>query len=296
MNAREVLEDCSYILLQPIVSTMLVGAVAAAGVASVALGSADSIYIGAQLVVDVAGANEEVITVTNLAGSTITATFAYAHAAGVTVRAPTFPKGQITHPLFTQDELLGYLQDSQNEFLAAVEPVVYILPLTIGPAAFIYDQPANVIDVKRIEARGQGVDEESQSLLDMDNPQWMYDTPSDPPDHWFRDRMDVKKIGFHPAPANTVSVGIWASLSYPTALALNTILLVPEPFCHILKYEVLSHVFKKDGEQKDPMRAKYCSRMFQVGIIASLKFIIGTGLRQLGESAELHQGIGRFTS
>jgi hypothetical protein len=129
----------------------------------------------------------------------------------------------------------------------------------------------------------------------MDNPGWMYDTPSDPPDHWFRDRMDVKKIGFHPAPANTVSAGIWASLSYPTALALNTVLLVPEPFCHILKYEVLSHVFKKDGEQKDPMRAKYCNRMFQVGIIASLKFIIGTGLRQPGESAELNQGIRSFT-
>lgn len=121
---NDVLIEVSLRLVENYVKTT-VTEVVSSGNQTVTVGSTGNMYVGAMLVID-SGANAEVVTITALGSGTITAIFDQAHASGTIVWGATFPSQQPTDPIFTQDEMLGYLARAQNEFLSQV-PCFYSL-------------------------------------------------------------------------------------------------------------------------------------------------------------------------
>lgn len=83
------------------------------------------LYPGAQVVVGYQGANAEVVTVIQVINSSqFTGNLVNAHLAGETVFGATFSCQQPTDPVFTQSEIIGYIAQAQNEFLAKV-PLIF---------------------------------------------------------------------------------------------------------------------------------------------------------------------------
>lgn len=272
MIADNILQHVSYSLIEPYVNTTL-GTNIAAGVRTVTPPSVVGMYLGALLIVG--GANPEVIVITAITPTQITATFANAHLIADPLFGSTFPSGETDHALFTQTEMLGYLADVQNEFLLKVRPVYFINVVPISTGTRFYSQPSDAIRMEHISVENIALRNSSQDDLDLDNPGWP--SQSGPVTHWFQDQINNQMYGFKFIPQVNDAAEIWYSQRAGQALGLMDTLLVPDIFCQagILKYGVLSRCFSKDGEQRDPYRADFCDKMFKFGISLAYKFMQG---------------------
>lgn len=150
-TVQDVLIEISLRLVEDYVNTTITAPVAATGSQTVAVGSLWAIYVGAQLVID-SGVNAEVITITavDTTLNTITAVFAETHLTGVILWGATFPQQQPTDPLFTQEEMLGYLARAQNEFLSQVPAFYTLFEQTILFGNIFQTLPATATQLDRV--------------------------------------------------------------------------------------------------------------------------------------------------
>ncbi len=275
--ANDILQDVSLALVEPVVSTTVNEApTAGADRTLTPAAGMKGIYVGANLIYGT-GATEEIITVKTVAASSFTADLVNTHAASETLKGATFPSGQTDHPLFTQNEMLAYLGAVQNQYLLKVRPIYNTATKALSVGTRNYTQPTTTIRLERISIADKPLLNTSMSDLDLLQPGWPAETAPPVPTDWFQDKIDNEKYGFFPMPQVGETATLWFSEKVATALVLNTTLLLPDAFAHFLKYGVLSRAWSKDGEQRDPMRAEYCDRRFQFGVMLGQKFIQGIG-------------------
>jgi len=124
-TANSIACEISFHLCQPIVYTTLTNPITASALVQPAtIASTNSLYTGAQVIVD-SGVNVEVVTVVLVTSPTVfTAIFTLNHLAGIVIQSATFPLQALTDPIFTQLEILSYIARAQNEFLSQV-PCVF---------------------------------------------------------------------------------------------------------------------------------------------------------------------------
>lgn len=302
LTFENILEDVSSVLIELFVNTLL-GTTISAGVQTVAPGSMTGIYVGAALIVGT-GAAQEVITVLAVTATTFTAAFANGHFGTEALVGATFPSGQTDAPLFTQSEMIAYLTDVQNDFLLKTRILYAIATQNTSPGVRFYPQPLTAIRLERIalptgstsEGYGTGpygqfpygggtasaglmmdMYETSQSNLDLMDPLWAQ--KQNIPQQWFRDQIDTAMFGLYPLPSAIFLLEQWYSLRGPSSgNLLTTLLLVPDIFGHYMKYGTLARCFSKDGEMRDPKRADYCKKRYDLGIFLALKFMTGAGV------------------
>lgn len=280
----------AYVSFALIEETMLfpIGAPIATGVQTVAIPipfTGDA-YAGAQLTVQ--GSNPELITVISATQSSFTATFAHPHFATDVVFGSTFPSEQPDAPLFTQDEMIQYIDEVQNDFLLKVRPLYTVSTVPVNLNQRFYGQPANCIRLERIainpapnsfDSTTMDLYETSQASLDMSDPSWL--SESGLPAQWFRDQIDTAQYGYRPLPSSNFAAELWYSYSgqyLQTQSNLLTNLLVPDIFYHFIKYGVLARAWSKDGEVRDPDRAQYCQKRFDMGVMLAIKFMTSAGI------------------
>jgi hypothetical protein len=275
--ALDILQDVSFALVEPYVSTALTGAVSAPGSQTVGIGSTVGLYVGAVLLVNRGGSTQEVITLTAVAGGTITAVFANTHASGEAVTGATFPSGQPDKPLFTVPEMLGYLIDVENDFLLKTR-CMYSFQSGISLVNYqrFYARPASAIRIERVvNGRNyamKNTSQESQDLLDYG---WE-PAQSDFPTRWYEDSIGDSNFGISPQPNAGGTMNVWFSQKDTNyALTIASTLLVPDICEHYMKYGVLARSFAKDGEQRDDFRAKYCQSRFDLGVHLVVHFMKG---------------------
>lgn len=143
-------------LLEPFISTTL-SAPVASGVSSATVASlgypVNAVYPGALIIVDAGNPNEEIVTVisVNPSGSAFTASFIYAHLAGVTVLASTFPTQALAgDPFFTQQEILGYIARAQHEFLMQVPHIFALNQQTVLFGQIYQSLVCDAIEMHRV--------------------------------------------------------------------------------------------------------------------------------------------------
>lgn len=278
MIANDVMNLISNVLIEPVLSTTL-GTAVTPGVQTVAPGTLTDpsgvpcVYVGAQLIVGTGG-TQEVIMVSAVTATTLTANFANAHAGTDQLIGATFPVGENNNPFFTQTEVLGHISDSQNDFLTRA-PIV----LNITTQAFPFTQrtasnPSDCIQIERIAlettpapgvAGGKALWEQGQTSTDLLNKYWAQ-APYSTPDQWYEDRTGFEKYGITPIPGNAFTAQLLYAQRDSEALLLNEGFLLPDPFLHYVMYGALAELFGKDGEQRDPQRAKYCQQRFDLGV------------------------------
>ena len=292
-TVEQILEDVSYALIEIVVNTTLGTPVTLLGQTVITPLSMVGIYPGAYLLVDT-GTSQEQITVGAVTATTFTAYFTLSHSASALVVGATFPSGQTDHPLFTQDEVLGYLADVQNDFLLKTRCIFGITGTFSEPANLalvaqqrFYAQPPTAIRVERVARIIPGESQPimdlydtTQADLDMDNFAWTSD--SDVPKNWFRDQIDTSQLGLDPMPSVNGFLELWYSKRGPLgnqgAIPLVGTLLIPDVMAHYIKYGVLARCWSKDGEARDPQRAEYCKKRYEFGITLVQRFLEGIGL------------------
>lgn len=143
-------------LVEPFISTTLsaplVSGVSSASVASLGY-PVNAVYPGALVVVAVGTPTEEIVTVisVNPSGSSFTASFIYAHPAGTTVRAATFPTQALAgDPFFTQQEILGYIARAQHEFLMQVPHIFALNQQTVLFGQIYQSLVCDAIEMHRV--------------------------------------------------------------------------------------------------------------------------------------------------
>ena len=276
--ANDLLNEISTVLIEPVVNTTLGTAVAAPGVATVTPGTMASIYAGAQLIVGTGG-TVEVITVSSVTPTTLTATFLFAHGASDQLIGATFPVGEDNNPFFTQTEMLGYLSDAQNDYLTSCPLILNRATQHFNPAQRIQNVPVDALQIERVATGGYALYEQGQTSLDWLTPTWQQSLPT-APTSWFEDRVNFMTYGVEPVPLNAFDVNVLYAQRDAAQLALNEGFLLPDPFLTYVKYSVLTQCFGKDGEMKDPARAKYCEQRVGLGVKIGRKFYENAQMQQ----------------
>lgn len=282
---NDIATDVSYALIEVIVSTTL-GTAVTPGIATVTPPSMSGIYVGALLIVDT-GAAQEVATVMATTATTFTATFFNVHASTAPVFGATFPSGQTDAPLFTQQEIISYINDAQSDFLRDVRPLYkMVMGVPTNTGQRYYPQPIDCIRLERIAINPQPTSynsvtmdlyETSQSSLDLSDPYWQ--GTQGLPQQWFRDQINNAQYGVVPLPSAGYMAELWYSQNIlNTGATLTTLLLVPDVFEHYVKYSTLAKCWTKDGETRDPMRADYCARRCKFITMLAIKFMTGAGI------------------
>ena len=95
---------------------------------------------------------------------------------------------------------------------------------------------------------------------------------------WYEDRTGVYKWGVNGKPASAFPVEVLVSTRDTDTLAMTDGFLVPDVLVAYIKYGALRYVFEKDGEQRDPLRAKYCAMRFARGIATTQRWLDGMGI------------------
>lgn len=286
---EQIMEQVSYALIEPILNTEIQSLVQVGMSTSYIVTPfvMTGIYVGSLLTVAQGGSNYEAVTVTGVSPTTFTAAFVNTHAPGDAIVAALFPSGQQAAPLFTQQEIIGYINDSQSDFLVAVRPIFEVVTAAITPGVTTYTQPVDCIRLERIAVNPQPLDynsamtdlyETSQASLDLSDPNWQ--GAQAPPAQWYRDDIANGSYGYFPIPSANYTAELWYSQDVnPTVVPnLLTTLLVPDAFAHVIKYLVLAKCWTKDGETRDPDRAEYCQKRAEMTTIFALKFMTGLGV------------------
>lgn len=267
---EDILEDVSEELLQPFVDTTLNTPIAPGVGREFGLASRAAVYEGCLLLVD-GGLDTAEVIITHFVGGHLEADFMFAHAGGAPVKGATFPAGQPDHPLFTQAEMLKFFAEVQNQFLLETRCRVVWGDADIQKQARFYNQPDETIRLERIAIEGKALFNDSQTDLDRGRPDWMSDTGT--PARWFQDKINIASYGFHPLPTIDAECELLYSERGPAAVRLLDPIRVPFPCSHYLRLGILGRCFGKEGEQRDPQRAAYCSKRFDFGVRLVQRFM-----------------------
>jgi hypothetical protein len=261
------LTDISYLLVEPVVSTAVPAGGFGAGMQTVNAWDA-SMYVGAYILVGVIGGDLEVVEISaTVPGTSFTATFLNAHAAGEAIYGPTFPvQNQAGDPFWTQAEMLGYISDAMNEFLIRV-PLVYAVTnsITMPPTQPFTSLPADCMMPVRVAAFGVGLRETSQSNLDGVDSRWQQET-GNPPLVYYRDKIGLNQVGVWPVQGNTTPLQIIYQQRSAQFLHMADGFVIPDVFIPTIKAKVLNYAYSKDGEQSSPGLAKWWDEQYEAGV------------------------------
>lgn len=289
----DVLLDVSLVLIEKIVNTTLGTAVVAPGSQAINPPSMVGIAVGVVIAVDRGTANQEAVAVTAVTGTSFTATFANVHLSTAAVVGATFTSG-----LFTQQEMLGYLLQAENDFLLKTRSVYGVAQqnLVTGAPGRYYPQPANAIRIEHVSSNGHSWADTSQLMLDLNNQNWQSESSSDDPKAWFQDEIALERFGIYPlVQVPGVVAELWFSIKdLIDPLGFLTSFVLPDIFAQVyLKYGVLARAFAKDGEQRDDMRSKYCAKRFEFGVFLARSFVMAADAL-MGEMQEDQQQSQKF--
>lgn len=148
----DLMVELSYHLVDnPFIQNLTAPATAGPG-AELQVASTEFLYPGAMIVVGWQDSDAEVATVVAVQSDTMfTANLVNNHASGEECFGATFPCQQPTDPIFTQSEIIDYIAQAQNEFLAKVPLILEPFPdnlLTLGVQ--VYPTPDTAIEMERV--------------------------------------------------------------------------------------------------------------------------------------------------
>lgn len=263
--ANDILTDAAFALIEPSVNVTF-PTNTPTGLQDVPIFD-PAMYVGASIVVGV-GASLEVVVISAVdptVGS-FAANFTIAHSVGEPITGATFPVQQPLDPFFTQQEMLGYLANAQNDFLDDCPLVIAVTEsVTVTPTAQITSLPADCMKPVRVGAYGVPLRETSQSNLDAVNYRWQLEA-STGPIAYFRDKVGLQKMGIYPRANNVTTLEIVYEQRGPQVLGLADGFLIPDPFLLYILFRVLEFAYSKDGEQRNPGLAKYYAGRYATGI------------------------------
>lgn len=116
--------------------------------------------------------------------------------------------------------------------------------------------------------------EVSQEELTMQHRDWAVDNKP-VPTNWFEDRAGNYRWGIGGVPLSNFPVELLCSIRDTDTLSLTDGFLLPDFLLHYVKYKTLAYVWSKDGVQANPQMARYAQQRFEMGIVATRRWLDG---------------------
>lgn len=174
----------------------------------------------------------------------------------------TWPSG-----LWTQAEVLDYLNQRQNRLLKDTHLQIGIALIPISSGTDVYDLPDDWINTTRVALQtSTTITELGRSdtwEADHGIPDW-YNTQGTP--KLYFDGGKPITIRIMPRPDITGTLIIHYTPYAATLDGSPEIVTLPDEFAPLLKYGALSDMFGKVGRGHDATRAAYCQQRYTMGI------------------------------
>ena len=173
--------------------------------------------------------------------------------------------------IWSQPEVIGYLNDVQRDFLSRTGITRAIAHFTGLANIAVYDLPANTIDLRRLAwregASGTGYVELARAdTWEMDNGQGAWTTQAaSVPSLYLTDQQPSLTVRVQPPPGD-VGEAEMTLTTLGTDVGLGIALSVPDDWTPYLWFGVMAKMLSKDGEANDPDRAGYCSARYEEGV------------------------------
>jgi hypothetical protein len=125
--------------------------------------------------------------------------------------------------------------------------------------------------------------EVSQEQLTMQDRNWQSEFQLYPK-NWWEDRGGNYRWGVGGKPSSSFPVELLCSIRDTDSLALTDGFAVPDLVLHYVKYKTLEYMFSKDGEERSEQLASYCHQRFEMGVVATTRWI--KGMMNSGQQAK----------
>lgn len=203
-----------------------------------------------------------------------------------------YEDGQAPGPTLTltQSTILAYVGVVFQDMLSKVSLIKTLFTQQVLAGNTQYPVPNDMSEVEGCLYGGQNLEQTTLDELDQYDPYWV--SQIDNPTSWREDSLPLDTIAIFPSPrvdgagypgfpTPTQPVGVYDQInpndnnltmigskgtSTNTFTLGQTIPVFPDSFSLYLSYGVLQKIFEEDGENKDPLRASYCSQRYNEGI------------------------------
>lgn len=175
----------------------------------------------------------------------------------------TWPSG-----LWTQDEVIGYMNQRQNRFLKDTLVQIGIANITTQIGVGTYDLPDDWINTVRVlMIRSDNTTKElaRSDTWEADHgiPTWSYvvDEPK-----LYYDGGTPLTVRLMPIPEAVYTLQIHYTPLGAVLDGTGELLTLPDEMIPTIKYGALADMFSKVGRANDANRAKYCEDRFMLGV------------------------------
>ena len=189
----------------------------------------------------------------------------------------SFPSGA-----WTRDEMIGYLNYAERDFLIKTGAVKYDVSITLPPGTgILLDRPDNTMDIERVSLDGRRLLRQSSMNLELEDRNWRSNSTGKP-SYWHEDNMSMSNIELNKIPAIGGVLRVFSGyLPNPYTVIYEDLHLADhwEPY---LRWGVLAICLIKDSEDQDVARAEYAKQRYMVGVQLAQRLVKGiseTGLR-----------------
>jgi hypothetical protein len=176
---------------------------------------------------------------------------------------------------WTPEEMLGYLNYAEQEFLQRTGILKSDTLVTLAPGATILvDRPANTMDIERVSFNGKYLRRQTSWDLEKEDSSWRAHTTGNP-SYWHEDHILNSKFELNKIPAAGGVLRIFAD-SYPAPYVSSTEdLNLKDTWEIYLRWKVLSLALMKDGDAQDIGRSQYADQRFSFGIYLARRMMLG---------------------
>jgi hypothetical protein len=178
------------------------------------------------------------------------------------------PAGEVTWSLWTQTEVLTFIQQKVIRFLMETGIVRERLERAHNTGSGEVDLPEDLLDLRRVAWDGTALLRTDPFVLDHGTGAWYLGSGT--PYTYIEEPRDPLTIRIIPAPDANGTIAFIYIQPGIDVLSLYGVrdahLPIPAAFCPHIKWGVLGDMLMKEGEAHDPVRADHCFKRYEEGV------------------------------
>lgn len=184
----------------------------------------------------------------------------------------TMIDGGVTWSLWTQEEVLGYLNQRLVRFIMETGVLQERIVTTYANGAPEVPLPSDLVDLRRVAIVGGSVLTRIDAFA-LDSSLVGWEQTSGEPYAYVEAPKEALTIQLVPSPTTSGSVEI-LYVKAPEAIGATCVPLpLPSSMTPFIKYGVMADMLMKQGEANDPERAEYCEGRFSEGVEVTKAFL-----------------------
>lgn len=194
-----------------------------------------------------------------------------------------FPPGR--NELWTLAEIVGYINYAERDFLR--RSGITKSDVSVAVAAgnlLVFDKPSGLMDIDRISFNGKRIRRVTSWDLEREDPTWRTH-PLGKAHVYHEDHLPINSFELDNRPSGGGTLRIFADTlpdTHTTAGIATETIAVVDTWEQYIRWEVLSLMLAKDGDNQDIARSNYAHQRYLLGCALARRMVTGEGAIDLG--------------